>query len=156
MIAACLAFISVPWISPGDFILFGVVCVITGAAVGADLALPPAMQADVTDYADYRFGHAQTGLQFSLWGMSTKLALAAAVGLALPGLEYAGFDPEVPSDDTRIALLVIYALIPVVIKMMAIMLMWWFPLSASVQLAIRGRLERRDREAARIGTARNA
>ena len=155
MIAACLAFISVPWISPGDFILFGVVCVITGAALGADLALPPAIQADVTDYADYRFGHAQTGLQFSLWGMSTKLALAAAVGLALPGLEYAGFDPEVPSDDTRIALLVIYALVPVVIKLLAVMLIWWFPLSASVQLAIRGRLERRNRVAARIRTARN-
>ena len=156
MIAACLAFVSVPWISPGEFILFGVVCVITGAAVGADLALPPAMQADVTDYADYRFGHAQTGLQFSLWGMSTKLALAAAVGLALPGLEYAGFDPEVPSDDTRIALLVIYALIPVVIKLLAVSLIWRFPLSAPVQLAIRRRLERRDREAARIRTARNA
>ena len=156
MIAACLAFVSVPWISPGGFILFGVVCVITGSAVGADLALPPAMQADVTDYADYRFGHAQTGLQFALWGMSTKLALAAAVGLALPGLEYAGFDPKLPSDDTRIALVVIYALIPVVIKLLAVLLIWRFPLSAPVQLAIRSRLDRRNRDPVKIRTTRNA
>ncbi len=156
MIAACLAFVSVPWISPGGFIPFAVVCVITGAALGADLVLPPALQADVTDYADYRSGHAQTGLQFALWGMSTKLALAGAVGLALPGLEYAGFDPEVPSDDARIALLVIYALIPVVVKTMAVLLIWRFPLSAPVQLAIRRRLARRDRDSVGIRRAHNA
>ena len=144
MIAACIAFVSVPWIESGQFILFGLVCIVTGAALGADLALPPALQADVTDYAAYRFGHAQTGLQFALWGMSTKLALAAAVGLALPGLEYAGFDPEVSGGDGRCALLVIYALIPVVLKMIAVMLVWHFPLTAPVHLAIRRRLERRN------------
>jgi len=142
MIAACMAFVLVPWIDTGNFILFGLVCVVTGAALGADLALPPALQADVTDYAEYRFGHAQTGLLFALWGMSTKLALAAAVGVALPGLEYAGFDPSAPTDTGRAALLVIYALVPVVVKVTAILLVWQFPLSAPVQLAIRRRLDR--------------
>ena len=74
-----------------------------------DLALPPALQADVTDYANYRLDWVQTGLQFVLWGMT----LALAVGLALPSLESAGFDPEVPSDADSLALIVFYALIPV-------------------------------------------
>ena len=144
MIAACIAFVTVPWIDPGNLALFGIVCVVTGMALGADLALPPALQADVTDYAKLRSGCAQTGLQFALWGMSTKLALAVAVGLALPGLEIAGFDPEIPSDAGRQALIVIYALIPVVIKVMAILVVWRFPLTAHVQAVIRQRLRRRE------------
>ena len=113
-------------------------------ALGADLALPPALQADVTDYAKLRSGRYQTGLQFALWGMSTKLALAVAVGLALPSLEIVGFDPEIPSDTGRQALIVIYALIPVVIKMLAILVVWQFPLTAHVQSVIRQRLGRRE------------
>lgn len=153
MLAACLAFVCVPWIGIGEFFAFGVICVVTGMALGADLALPPALQADVTDYANYRFGRAQTGLQFALWGMSTKFALAAAVGMALPGLELAGFDPEVPSDAGRWALVVIYAIVPVVIKTLAILLVWRFPLNAQVQMAIRRRLERREMTSA--GTRRS-
>lgn len=144
MIAACVAFVTVPWIEPGNFAPFAIVCVVTGIALGADLALPPALQADVTDYAKLQSGRAQTGLQFALWGMSTKLALAVAVGLALPGLEIAGFDPEIPSEIGRQALIVIYALIPVVIKIVAILVVWWFPLTAHVQVIIRRRLRRRE------------
>ena len=143
MIAACVAFISVPWVEVGNFAFFGVICVVTGMALGADLALPPALQADVTDYAKFRFGRAQISLQFALWGTSTKLALAVAVGLALPGLEISGFDPEIPSDAGRQALIVIYALIPVVLKVMAILMVWQFPLTAHIQDVIRQRLRRR-------------
>jgi GPH family glycoside/pentoside/hexuronide:cation symporter len=143
MIAASMAFICVPWIEPGNYGVFGVVCVVTGMAFGADLILPPAIQADVTDYARLRTGCPQTGLQFALWGMSTKLALAVAVGIALPGIETAGFDPNVPSEDGRQALLMIYALIPVVIKVMAVLIVWQFPLTAHVQAVIRKRLNGR-------------
>ena len=143
MIAASLAFICVPWIEPASYVAFGVVCVVTGIAFGADLVLPPALQADVIDYARLRTGRPQTGLQFALWGMSTKLALAVAVGLALPGIEAAGFDPNVPSDDGRQALVMIYALIPVVIKVLAILMIWRFPLTARVQSIIQKRLNGR-------------
>jgi len=143
MIAACLAFICVPWIEPGSCVAFGIVCIVTGMAFGADLALPPALQADVTDYARLRTGRPQTGLQFALWGMSSKLALAVAVGLALPGIEAAGFDPNIPSYNGRQALVMIYALIPVVIKVMAVWMIWQFPLTAHVQAVIQKRLNGR-------------
>ena len=142
MLVACIAFISVPWINMGAFYIFGIVCVLTGMALGADLSLPPAIQADVIDYAKYHFGNAQTGLQFAIWGMSTKLALATAVGLALPSLGYVGFDPLAHSEAGRFALLVIYALIPVVIKLVVVSMVWKFPLTANVQLAIQRRLAR--------------
>ncbi len=140
MICACVAFVAVPWIPEGQFTAFAVVCVVTGMALGADLSLPPAIQADVVDYDEMKNGHARAGLQFALWSMSTKLALAVAVGLALPGLEAAGFDPSAPTDTGRRALTVIYALVPVVIKITAIALIWQFPLTAEKHAVIRRRL----------------
>ena len=119
------------------------ICIVTGAALGADLALPPAIQADVADYDRWRFGADRTGVQFALWGMATKLALAAAVGLALPGVDWMGFDPELPSEAGRSALIVIYAGVPVVIKVVAIVAIWKFPLSATRHTAISRRLRQR-------------
>ncbi len=145
MLAACAAFITVPAIPEGAFVAFAVVCIVTGMALGADLALPPAIQADVVAYHELRFGHARAGLQFALWGMSTKLALAGAVGLALYGVEAFGFDPAVPTDQGKLALVVIYALIPVVIKAVAIAVVWRFPLTAAKHAVIRRRLSRRHR-----------
>jgi GPH family glycoside/pentoside/hexuronide:cation symporter len=140
MIAACLAFAAVPLLPAGAFAAFAVVCVVTGAALGADLSLPPAIQADVIDYGRLRDGADRAGLQFAFWGMSTKLALAAAVGLALPGVAALGFDPDAPSRGGTVALIMIYAVVPIVIKGVAIGTMWRFPLTAARQRAIRRRL----------------
>jgi Na+/melibiose symporter-like transporter len=49
MLLACAVFIFAPFLSEGDIVVFGIVCVLTGAAVGADLVLPPSIQADVID-----------------------------------------------------------------------------------------------------------
>ncbi|UCH75156.1 MAG: MFS transporter [Rhodospirillales bacterium] len=142
MAAACLAFAAVPLIPQGAFVAFGIVCVITGVALGADLVLPPAIQADVIDYDRLRSGRSRAGLQFALWSMSTKLALAAAVGLALPALEATGFDPVAPDAGGIRMLAVIYALVPVVIKTAAIAVIWRFPLTAEKHAVIRRRLDR--------------
>jgi len=153
MLSACAAFVIVPIIPEGGFVLFAIVCIVTGAALGADLVLPPAIQADVLDYQQMRSGTAQAGLQFALWGMSTKLALAAAVGLALPGLAAAGFDPDAPTGDGRVALAVIYALVPVVIKITAIAVVWRFPLTAKRHAVIRRSLLRRQSRSIEAGEA---
>ena len=143
MLIACAAFATVPWISEGDFFAFAVVCLITGMALGADLSLPPALQADVVDYDTLRHGEPRAGMQFALWSMSTKLALAAAVGLALPGVAAAGFDPAAPTETGKIALTLIYSLLPAVIKGSAIFLIWRFPLTEKKQSIIRRAIDRR-------------
>jgi Na+/melibiose symporter-like transporter len=142
MILASIAFITVPFLPPGSFILFSAVCLITGMALGADLALPPAIQADVIDYDRWRFRQERAGVQFAIWGMSTKLALAVAVGLALPGLDALGFDPSAPTAIGIKYLVVIYSLAPVVIKVIAVALIWRFPLNAKKHGIINKRLER--------------
>jgi len=140
MLAACTAFAAVPFLSHGNETAFAVICIITGVALGADLALPPAIQADVADHDSLRCGHARTGLLFALWSMASKLALAAAAGLALGGAQLLGFDPAVPTGSGIMALTGIYALVPLAIKLAAIALMWRFPLTAARHDIIRRRL----------------
>lgn len=144
MVLACAAFIWVPFLDPGDIALFGVICVITGMAFGADLALPPAMQADVIDLDRLRTGRERAGLFFAIWSMATKLALACAVGLAFPALEASGFAAgEVNTGSALLALTLFYAALPTMLKLVAIGIVWNHPITARRQSLIRKRLESR-------------
>lgn len=131
MIATCAAFVWVPLLAPGDIALFALVCAVTGFGLGADLALPPSLQADVIDLDARRVGRSRAGLFFAMWGMAAKLALAAAVGISLPLLAFFGFDARGQSTEQGLfALSVIYSLVPVVLKTAAIAMVWNFPVSA--------------------------
>ncbi|MBB4265831.1 MFS transporter [Roseospira visakhapatnamensis] len=146
MALACAAFVWVPLLDPGTagVAAFAVICLLTGAALGADLALPPAMQADVIDLDALRTGHRREGVFFALWGMGTKGALALAVGLAFPILDAAGLDTEAATQ-TPLALgmlVTLYALVPVALKLGVIALVWNHPLTRRRQGIIRKRLDR--------------
>ena len=143
MLLACAAFSIVPVLEPGATHWFLVVCVITGMALGADLALPPAIQGDVVDVDTWRHGRARAGTFFALWSMATKLALALAVGVALPSLAALGFDAAAVDADGRLVLVVIYAVPAVVLKGLAVMLVWGFPLTGAKHAVVRRRLQRR-------------
>ncbi|MGZ0217252.1 MAG: MFS transporter, partial [Acidimicrobiales bacterium] len=82
-----------------------------------------------------------------LWSMSTKMALALAVGITFPALELLGFTTDSENNlSTLWSLSVIYAWVPVVLKIVAIALIWTFPITRERQELIRRRLERRHRQ----------
>ena len=144
MVLTCLAFIWVPTLVPGQIAAFAVICVVTGMGLGADLALPPALQADVVDFDRLRSGKARAGLFFALWSMSTKLALAVGVGVTFPALEALGFSADGGNSASALqSLAVIYAGVPVVLKCIAIAVIWTFPITRERQELIRRRLDRR-------------
>lgn len=153
MALCCLVFVWVPLIPPGAVWAFAAVCLLTGATLGADLALPPAMQADVVDLDTLRSGQERAGLFFALWSMATKLALGLAAAGGFWALEAAGFDTAAATNGAGavLALTMIYAVAPVVLKGVAMTLVWPFPLTARRQRIIRARLERRSRSAAPAG-----
>ncbi len=144
MMMTCAAFVWVPLLEPGQVVLFGIIAAITGMGFGADVTLPPALQADVVDYDTLRHGKQRAGLLFALWSMATKLALAAAVGIVFPALEAYGFSPRGGNTaDTIMALAVAYSLLPVALKIFAIVMVWRFPITAERQMRIRARLSAR-------------
>ncbi len=127
MLAALAAFIWVPLLPEGALLSFVAISVVTGMALGADLALPPAIQADLAGQDRQRTGQDRTGLFFALSTMSSKLSAALAVGVAFPLLGYLGFDPG-DGHAEALPVAVIYAWVPCVFKAIAVTLMWRFPL----------------------------
>jgi Na+/melibiose symporter-like transporter len=128
MLFACGVFIWVPLLPFGEVWPFMLICLFTGLSLGVDMSLPSAIQADVVDLDRAHGGGERAGLFFGLWGMTTKLALALAIGLAYPLIEFAGFDPATETSNLT-ALVLAYGLLPIPFKLVAAGLVWRFPLN---------------------------
>lgn len=116
MLLAMVAFAGASLLGPGDLAVFTLICLASGLTLGADLALPAAMAADLGE----RQG--QSGACFGVWNFVTKLNLALAAGLALPLLGGLGY---VPGGAAGLpALSFAYAILPLAFKMLAAMLLW--------------------------------
>lgn len=141
MLWASAVFAFVPLLGPGDWLPFLAISLLSGAALGADLALPPAIQADVVDLDRLETGEGRAGLLFALSSMAQKLGNALAVGAGLPLLEALGFRAGPDGVAGLGALVGLYSAAPVALKLIAVSLMWRFPLDAGAQARLRARLE---------------
>jgi Na+/melibiose symporter-like transporter len=142
MLWNCAVFCWVPLLGAGDVNAFLVICVLSGLSVAVDMALPAAIQADLVDLDTSRGGGERAGLYFGLWNMATKLALALAVGLAFPLLEWVGFDAQSVDSQGQLALALCYGALPIVFKLMATALVWRFPHDRDAHEATRAALAR--------------
>jgi GPH family glycoside/pentoside/hexuronide:cation symporter len=144
MLWTCAAFLPVLALGPGDTTAFLLVCLGTGAGLGADLALPPSMQADVIDLDTLNHGEPRAGLFFAAWTMAQKAGNALSAGIAFGLLDLAGFNTEGDNAAAQIATLVgLYCLLPVALKLGAVALVWNFPIDAREQSRIRAALTAR-------------
>jgi GPH family glycoside/pentoside/hexuronide:cation symporter len=120
--AMSLAIVTFLWaltLGSGDLIAFAVICAASGAALGADLTLLPAIFA--RRLADTGTPEAAA---FGLWSFVSKLSLALAALTILPGLQAAGFRPGEENPESALqALTLIYAGLPCVLKVTAIALL---------------------------------
>lgn len=119
MVLAIAAFGWTLTLGAGDTIPFAIICVLSGATIGADLTLLPALFAK-------RMSHiAPNGGQgFGLWSLVSKFTLAFAAVLLLPLLEGAGFEAGTQNPAEALTMLtVLYALVPSVLKCVAIALL---------------------------------
>ena len=132
----------------GDLVAYACICVLSGLALGADLALPPSLLADLlargrerapsqhTEGAVGVTGEArahdaaacvptlEAGACFGWWSFVTKANLALAAGLALPLLALLGYTPGAREAAAVGALAAVYGFVPVVLKLVAIGLLW--------------------------------
>jgi GPH family glycoside/pentoside/hexuronide:cation symporter len=143
MLWASLVFAFVPLLGPGDWLPFLVISVLSGASLGADMALPPAIQADVVDLDRLETGEGRAGLLFAVSSMAQKLGNALAVGVGLPLLEALGFRSGPGGVAGLGALVGLYAVAPILLKLCAVAIMARFPLDRAAQAALRERLAAR-------------
>src|SRR5450755_4171538 len=123
MALAIGAFVWASRLGAGDVTAFAIICVLSGIALGADLALPPSLLADVIG----RRGRMEaTGSYFGLWTLATKLNLALAAGIALPLLSALGYVPGGRDQTALSALAIVYAFVPCVLKLAACGALVWF------------------------------
>ncbi|NNL34467.1 MAG: sugar:cation symporter [Silicimonas sp.] len=127
MILAILAFGWALLLGPGDVLSFAVICIASGAAVGADLTLLPAIFAARAADA---FPEAAEG--FGLWSFVSKFSLAFAAVALLPLLQASGFEAgsAALSGTAAMTLTVMYAGVPCVLKVGALALLAATPLDA--------------------------
>jgi GPH family glycoside/pentoside/hexuronide:cation symporter len=115
-----VAFGGALFLGPGEVVLFAVVCLASGAVLGADLTLLPAM------FANRMAQIAPSAAEgFGLWSFVSKFTLALAAVALLPLLESAGLqtgDQDSPAEAIRL-LVIFYAGVPCVLKVLSIALL---------------------------------
>jgi Na+/melibiose symporter-like transporter len=119
-LAAVTGFFWAVQLGAGDLLPYLIICLLSGAALGADLALPAAIAADLIPNGD----RGRAASYFGIWSLINKAVLAMAAGLGLPLLAGMGYQPGGETGLTSLA--VFYAGIPCVIKLLsAMLLMRW-------------------------------
>lgn len=125
MVLAVAAFTGVMALGEGDVWLFAVVCIASGATMGADLTLLPAL------FARRMAAISPNGGQgFGLWALVNKFTLAFAAAILLPVLETQGFRSGAAENPAAAltTLTILYALVPCALKLVAIGLLLATPL----------------------------
>ncbi len=123
-----LAILSFGWaatLGAGDTVAFAIICLASGAALGADLTLLAAIFARRMAVVSPDAGQA-----FGLWSFVSKFTLAFAAVTLLPLLDAAGFQSgPTNSAEALMTLTILYALIPCALKLIAIALLAATPIS---------------------------
>ncbi len=118
-----LVFAQVLWLDQSTAVWFIGICIASGMTLGADLALPPSLQADILERDRQHSGRRRTATAFALWSMATKLALAVAIVAAFAGLGLSGRGAAAGSPPDPAVLLCLYVVLPVALKCAVIVLL---------------------------------
>ena len=123
--AMLLGVISFLWaysLGENDLVAYGIVCVFSGLALGAELVLPPSILADLIE--KQQLSH-QASLQFSMLAFLSKFSFAVASGTMLWLLGLSSFQPNQHNTADALHMLSFYyALVPCAIKLFAAYLLW--------------------------------
>jgi GPH family glycoside/pentoside/hexuronide:cation symporter len=129
MVLSILAFGWAFMLGTGDTVAFALICVASGAALGADMTLLPAIYATHVDKI-----RAPEAEAFGLWNFAAKLTLAIAAATVLPALDLAGYTPGASGDEAALAQLsLLYAALPCALKVVALALLLGSGITREVQ-----------------------
>ncbi|MTI01499.1 MFS transporter [Roseibium sp. RKSG952] len=122
-------FIGAATLSAGNLSGFAVICIASGAALGADMVVLPAMFSVVLTRAGLNASAA-----FGIWSFAGKLGLALAAFFTLPLLERSGFFPGQPNSAQALETLnFAYAVLPCILKLGAFGMVLTLPSEVSAK-----------------------
>lgn len=122
MLASVMAFFSASLLGAGDAWAFAAICLASGLALGADLAVPGALLTGVIHESGH--GGSGDGRYLGWWTCATKLNLALAAGLCLPLLAAVGYHSGSTDPAGLQALAWAYGGLPCLLKLMALACLW--------------------------------
>lgn len=120
---AIAGFAGAALVPAGEPVLFALICLASGVALGAETLLLPAM---------FSIALAKSGLQaslaFGIWAFAGKLGLSLAAFIVMPILGFSGFTPDQPNSAAALdTLTLLYAVLPCALKLLAVVLVWHLP-----------------------------
>ena len=122
MFLAVSTFIWAYALQPGDVIAYAIICILSGMALGADLALPPSI---IADRVTAQKTKDQATQYYALLALIPKMAIAVASGASFLILDHLGFVAGTEnSPQVMQGLITLYALIPCIIKLLAAYSLW--------------------------------
>lgn len=120
-----LSVITFSWaltLGTGDVISYGIICVLSGMALGADLSLPPSI---IADRITKEKSEQQATQHYAALTFIPKVAIAIASGLAFILLDKLGFIAGENNTDSALkGMLILYAFIPCLLKLSAAYILW--------------------------------
>ncbi len=142
MIVTGLGFGSMFFLKEGSDTLISVLAVICGLGAGSGAVVAPSIQADVIDYDEYKSGKRKEGAYFATWNFVFKSATGLTLMLTGFVLSATGFVPNVvQTEESKTALLVLYALFPLVCYLFAALIFTRFSLDEVSYQRIRDALD---------------
>ena len=126
---SAMFFLLVFFLEDGNFVFFIIISCITGFCLGADLIIPPSIQADITDWHRSKFGEDISGVLFSIITFLNKFAFALVSIFVFGIMGVLDFDTNGEiNTDVRLFIIISYALAPILLKLLAAYLLVNFKL----------------------------
>ena len=126
---SAMFFLLVFFLENGNFLFFIIISCITGFCLGADLIIPPSIQADITDWHRSKFGEDISGVLFSIITFLNKFAFAVVSIFVFGIMGALDFDTDGEINaNVRLFIIISYALAPIILKLLAAYLLVNFKL----------------------------
>ncbi len=117
MLIATTSFVWVFFLQDGDIVQYAIICVTSGVAFSADLAIPPSILADQMHKQKLE---QNATLLFGVLAFLAKLSLGISSAIVMLFLDKAGFQSSNNNEnDTLLLLSFLYSILPCAIKLVS-------------------------------------
>ena len=141
LISAAFFFSFVLFIDHGDILAFIIISCLTGFCLGADLIIPPSIQADITDYHKFKFKEDISGVTFSSITFLNKFSFALGSIFVFGILGLLDFQTNTEINfSSKIFLFFSYAFLPIILKVFCYFMLKKFESSKDDLLEIQKKL----------------